>query len=354
MTDIQEILAAIGPPDREAEEAATRRWNNLTKPEGSLGRLEELADRIAGITGSSRPRVRRKGVLVFAADHGVAQEGVSAYPPSVTAAMVRNFLDGGAAISVLSRWLDAQLTVIDVGVDSPPAPDRDGFRCRKIRKATRNFLHEPAMTLEEARRAVEVGAIAVEEARDAGVEILAVGDMGIGNTTSASALTAALTREPVGRLVGSGTGVSPEGLRRKVQVVEQALARHRKEPWEPWDVLCSVGGLEIAAMGGAFLRAASLRVPVLVDGFIASSAALWASTLAPQLPHRLLASHRSQEPGHRIVLEHLQLRPYLELEMRLGEATGAALALALCDAACRLLDEMATFEEAEVSRRRTE
>lgn len=344
---------ALEIPDLDlgAGAEAHRRWATLTKPEGSLGRLEELAERLAAIRAEPRPRFRRKTVAVFVADHGVAREGVSAYPSSVTAAMLDNFLAGGSAINVLARAVDAETVFVDVGVDAEPRPESDRLKVRRIARGTQNFARAPAMTGDQARQAVAVGAEVAEALIDAGTDLLATGDMGIGNTTSASAMLAVLTGVPAIDVVGPGTGLDAEGVAHKAAVIDGALRARAPKLADPWSVLEQVGGFEIAAMAGAAVAAAHRRVPVVVDGFIATVAALWATSVRPPLAGYLIPSHRSREPAHGRALERLGLEPYLDLGMRLGEGTGAALQLFLCEAATRLLDGMATFEEAQVARR---
>ncbi len=347
--DVTEL--EIPPLDAGAREGARRRWSTLTKPEGSLGRLEELAERLAAMRGEARPRFRRKTIAVFVADHGVARQGVSAYPSSVTAAMLDNFLAGGSAINTLARVVGAETVFVDVGVDAEPRSESERFWVRRVARGTRDFSSESAMTRAEARRAVAVGAEVARATIDAGTDLLATGDMGIGNTAAASAILASLTGRPAAEVVGPGTGLDARGVARKAAVIDAALRARGLDASDPWSVLAGVGGFEIAAMAGAALAAAQRRVPVVIDGFIATVAALWAAAVQPRLVEYLVASHRSAEPGHRLALERLGLEPYLDLGLRLGEGTGAALQLVLCEAATRLLDEMATFEEAQVARR---
>ncbi len=344
------LLPSIPPWDERAAAQARQRQNQLTKPQGSLGRLEDLAVQLAALTGNPRPEVERPHLLIFAADHGVTAEGVSAYPREVTAQMVFNFLRGGAAISVLARHLKAPLTVVDVGVaaELPPAP---GLRVRKVAPGTRNFVHTPAMTPPQAEQAVRVGLEEAQAALAQGAQVLLLGEMGIGNTTAAAALACALQGFSPQEVVGRGTGVDEAGWRRKVRVVEAALARHRPAPQDPWQVLTTVGGLEIGALAGAMIAAASQRVPVLLDGFIVTAAALLAEALAPGVRHFLIAGHVSQERGHARMLQALGLRPLLNLEMRLGEGSGAAVAYPIVQAAARLHAEMATFAEAGVAQK---
>ncbi len=337
--------------DGVAREETRRRWATLTKPEGSLGRLEALGERISAIRGEVRPRFHRKTIVVFVADHGIAREGVSAYPASVTASMLDNFLAGGAAISVLARVVGAEVLFVDVGVDAEPRPERNGFRVRRVARGTRDFAIEPSMSREQAHQAVQVGLEIAGSTVGAGTDLLAAGDMGIGNTTSASALLASLTGRKASDVVGPGTGLDTDGVVRKARIIDAALRARAVDGADPWAVMAGFGGFEIAAMAGAALGAASRRVPVVVDGFIATVAALWASRLRPGLEDYLIPSHLSAEPAHRLALDELGLAPYLALGMRLGEGTGAALQMVLCDAATRLLDEMATFEEARVAGR---
>ncbi|NPA26092.1 MAG: nicotinate-nucleotide--dimethylbenzimidazole phosphoribosyltransferase [Chloroflexi bacterium] len=335
--------------DEAAMVHARNRQQQLTKPPGSLGRLEDVAVHLAGIQATPRPRVQRKVFLVMAGDHGVTAEGVSPYPSEVTAQMVLNFLRGGAAISVLARWQQARLWVVDVGVDAD-LPEHPGLWIEKVRRGTGNIAREPAMRREEAEAALDVGVRAVERAAaEAGMDVLVLGEMGIGNTTPATALAAVFTGQPVERLVGRGTGLDDAGLARKRAVIERALALHQPDPRDPVAVLAAVGGLEIAALAGAMLAAAARRVPVMLDGFIATAAALVATALAPRVRDYLIPGHRSAEGGHGLMLAHLGLEPLLQLGMRLGEGTGAAVALAVVEAACRLHNEMATFAEAGVS-----
>ena len=341
-------LPFIPPLDLTAEAVARARQATLTKPPGSLGRLEELSLQLAAITGRPRPSVRRKVVIVMAGDHGVTAEGVSAYPAEVTPQMVLNFLRGGAAINVLARQAEARVVVVDIGVaaDFDPLP---GLEIRKVAHGTQNMARGPAMTCAQAEDAVAVGLRVVGAEIASGLDLVATGDMGIGNTTPSAAITAALTGFPVAQVTGRGTGVDDAGLARKVAVIEQALTLNRPDPQKPLDVLSKVGGLEIAGLVGVILGAAAHRVPVVIDGFISGAVALVAAHLAPGVKPYLIASHQSVEIGHRVILEHLGLRPLLDLNLRLGEGTGAALAFHVIEAAARLLDEMSTFAEAGVS-----
>jgi nicotinate-nucleotide--dimethylbenzimidazole phosphoribosyltransferase len=355
MTWLDSLSTRIEPLDAAAISSATERLDRLTKPPGSLGRLEELARQLAGITGLDLPRVERPAVAVFAGDHGVTAQGVSAYPSTVTAQMIANFVGGGAAINVLARLAGAQVVIVDVGVAGPipgVGAGLDGgarLVTRRISNGTRDMTEEPAMTRSEALAAIDAGRSVATELIASGVDVLAVGEMGIGNTTAASALAAVLTgRAPI-EMTGRGTGLDDPAVRHKVAVIEHALDRRRPDPSDPVGVLAAVGGLEIGALVGAILAAAESRVPVVLDGFITGSAALVAATIAPGIAARVIASHVSAEPGHRIVLAQLGLRPLLDLEMRLGEGSGAALALPVIRAAAALLAEMATFDGAGIS-----
>jgi nicotinate-nucleotide--dimethylbenzimidazole phosphoribosyltransferase len=349
------IEAAIEPLDEAAMAVVRGHLDRLTKPPGSLGRLERLVEQLAGISGSPTPRVDRPAVVVFAGDHGVTARGVSAYPSDVTAQMVANFIGGGAAINVLADAAGAELVVVDVGVagDGPPsdptAPGTARLVRARIAAGTRDMTVEPAMRRDEALAAIDVGRWIVEELIAGGIDTIAVGEMGIGNTTAASALVAALSDLPPAEVTGRGTGLDADAVRRKVSVIEAALDRHDPRRDDPIGALASVGGYEIAALVGAILAAAEARTPVVLDGFITGSAALVAATIAPGLGPRLIASHRSPEPGHAVVIEHLGLDPLLDLDLRLGEGTGAALALPMIRSATLLLAGMATFDSAGVS-----
>ncbi|MBC7246258.1 MAG: nicotinate-nucleotide--dimethylbenzimidazole phosphoribosyltransferase [Actinobacteria bacterium] len=339
--------AAVPELDREAMREARERQDQLTKPRGSLGVLEEISVRLAGIYGDPRPLPGRKAVIVMAADHGVTEEGVSLYPAEVTAQMVLNFLAGGAAINVLARHAGAEVRVVDIGVKVPVRGE--GLISRKVRAGTANMARGPAMTREEALQALRVGMEVARAEIEQGARVLATGDMGIGNTTAASAVTACLCGRDPAEVTGRGTGIDDAGLERKVAVVRMALEINRPDPRDPLDVLHKVGGLEIAGIAGVMLAAAADRVPVLVDGFISGAGALVAAGLQPGARDYMIASHLSVERGHAVQLERLGLHPVIRANMRLGEGTGAALAFFIVDAAMRILDEMATFAEAGVS-----
>ncbi len=349
-------IEALGAPDPEAMAGAAARLDTLTKPPGSLGRLETLVIQLAGITGTAMPRAGRRAIVVAAADHGVTAQGVSAYPAEVTPQMVANFLAGGAAINVLAGTVGASLTVLDVGVagtivppDGLPMAGAGRLVSARIRPGTADMTTGPAMTRDEAIAAIAVGLDAARVLVDDGVELLGIGEMGIGNTTAASALTAALTGAAVDTVTGRGTGVDDDQRRHKVEVIETALAVNAPDPTDPIGALAMVGGLEIAALVGVILGGVAARIPVVLDGFITGSAALVAVALAPAARERLLAGHRSVEPGHAVILDRLGLEPILALDLRLGEGTGAALAMGVIDAAVRIRDGMATFDAAAVS-----
>ena len=343
------LLAAIAPADPRAYALAQFRLDELTKPPGSLGRLEEIAARLVMLTGLA-PRVMRPVVFTFAADHGVVAEGVSAYPQSVTAQMVENFLRGGAAINVLARQAGARVVVADFGVANAIGRFPDLVRV-SLGAGTQNIARGPAMTRTQAIAAVEAGAHLAEEAIAAGADLLATGDMGIGNTTAASAMVAAITGAPAEAVTGRGTGVDDAAWRAKAGVVRRALEVNGPDPADGVDVVAKVGGFEIAGLMGVILAGGAHRVPVVLDGFIGGAAAVAALTLAPALGDALFASHRSTEPGHDVALRHLGLVPYLDLSLRLGEGTGAALFIHLARAASLVYTEMATFKSAGVDSR---
>lgn len=345
---INRVISEIRPLSEDARARARTRLDSLTKPAGSLGRIEDLAAWYVGVTGHVSPPPLQPVVLTLAADHGVTAEGVSAYPQSVTAQMVRNFIRGGAAVNVLARHAGASLHVADVGV-AEDLGEHAGLLHHKIAHGTKNFLHEPAMSYEQALTSLHVGMNVAQAACAEGNNLLAVGEMGIGNTTASAAIASVLTGCDVERVTGRGTGVEGWRLRRKISVVKRALALHRPSPDDVVDTLAKVGGFEIGGMAGLMLGAASRRVPVVLDGFITGVSALIAVALAPRCREYLLASHLSEESGHRIVLDHLKLEPLLDLRMRLGEGTGACLAVPLMQAALNVYSRMATFEEAGVA-----
>jgi nicotinate-nucleotide--dimethylbenzimidazole phosphoribosyltransferase len=341
-------LPAIPAIDSKAVVAAAERQGQLTKPSGSLGQLESLSIQLAGITGQARPSVARKAVVVMAGDHGIAREGVSAYPAEVTPQMVFNILNGGAAINVLSRQAGARVVVVDVGVDYDFG-NAPGLIQHKVARGTRSILREPAMTRAQAEEAIQVGIDVVSGLVTDGLDLVATGDMGIGNTTPSSAIVASLTGAPVADVTGRGTGIDDAGLKWKIEVIESAMARLQPDPSDPLDVLAKVGGLEIAGLTGVVIGAAANRIPVVVDGFISGAAALVAAELLPDVKGYMIAAHQSVEIGHRVIWNHLGIQPLLNLGLRLGEGTGAALAFHLIEASARILNEMATFAEADVS-----
>ena len=348
MDKLRRIINMIEPLDEAATAQAQARQDMLTKPPGSLGRLEELAIRIAGIQRQAKPRVNDKAIITMAGDHGVVAEKIGNWPQEVTAQMVANFLRGGAGINVLSRQVGARMVVVNMGVAGDLKPGT-GLVWREIDRGTRNMTLGPAMTGQQAQRSIETGIEIVEAELDRGLDIVGTGDMGIGNTTASSAICAAIIGAPVAEVTGRGTGLTDEQLTRKIGAIEKALAVNKPDPSQPLEVLAKVGGFEIGGLAGVMLAAAAHRVPVVLDGFISGAAALIATSLAPAVKDVLIPAHLSTEPGHPAVLRHLGLKPLLELDLRLGEGTGAALGMFLAEAAVRLLVEMATFDEAGVS-----
>lgn len=350
--DLLQMIATIRDVDAAYLRRAQQRLDSLTKPLGSLGQLEAVAAQYVAWREEADPRIYAKAVYVFAGDHGITDEGVSAYPSEVTPQMVRNFLNGGAAINVLARQTNSDVVVVDVGVDT----EFDGkppLLHRKVRRGTRNFAREAAMTREELNAAIRVGMELAGDASAQGRTLVALGEMGIGNTSSATAITAALTGDPVSGLTGLGTGIEQQRREHKAAVIEKALRLHfgdypSTKP-EPLEVLRCVGGLEIAAITGAVLGAAAHRIPVVIDGFICTAGAAVACAIAPNARAGIIAGHLSHEPGHRVLLESMGVKPVLQLDMRLGEGTGAVLTFPLIEAAVRIYNEMATFQSAGVS-----
>jgi nicotinate-nucleotide--dimethylbenzimidazole phosphoribosyltransferase len=336
------------PIDAMAADAARRRQDQLTKPRGSLGRLEEIAIRLAGLQGTPTPSPDPVQILLFAADHGVAAEGVSAFPQAVTNQMVRNIAGGGAAISVLARALDARMEITDLGTVEDPGPIAN-VRSERIGPGTGNIVREPAMTDEQLATAMNAGRAATERAVDSGARLLICGEMGIANTTAATALACALLELPATAIVGPGTGLDEPGVLHKSEVITRALVLHATSGRTTSELLARLSGFELAAMVGAFITAAQRGLPVLVDGFIVSASALAAVRLQPDVRDWLLFSHSSVEPGHRRILNALDADPLLDLGLRLGEASGAAVAVPLLRLACTLHQQMATFGEAGVS-----
>ncbi|MCW8828649.1 MAG: nicotinate-nucleotide--dimethylbenzimidazole phosphoribosyltransferase [Gammaproteobacteria bacterium] len=342
------IYHAPAPLDREAMAAAEARQGQLTKPSGSLGRLERLAVTLAGLQGSERPAMERVAITVFAADHGVAAEGISAFPQEVTTAMIANFANGGAAISVLAAELGASLEVVNAGALTA-APALPGVLDRRIAAGTANFCEQPAMDEAQLLQALALGREAVERAYTDGAQLFIGGEMGIGNTTPATALAAAMLGKPPAELAGPGTGLNAEGVAYKAQVIARAIELHREALDKPLELLRRLGGFEIAALCGAAIAAAQRGLPLLVDGYISSVAALVALRINPEIAPWLLLSHASAEPGHAAVVAAIGGQPLLDLQMRLGEGSGAAVTVPLLRLACALHNNMATFAEAGVA-----
>ena len=347
---VDQTIAAIGPLDADSVAAAEARQGVLTKPPGSLGRLESLSIQLAGIFGQSIPQITGKAVIVVAGDHGVASEGVSAYPAEVTPQMVFNFLAGGAAINALARHAGADITVIDAGVsvDLDPQP---GLTIAKVGYGAANIAAGPAMNRDDAVRCLEIGINAANTSADAGANLIAGGDMGIGNTTPSAAITAAITGADVATVTGRGTGVDDDALAAKIATIRRALDVNQPDGEDGLDVLTKVGGYEIGVLAGVMLGAAARNCAVIVDGFISGAAALIAWRLCAQIADRYIAAHRSVEPGHNVGLQAMGLSPLLDMEMRLGEGTGAALSMHIVEASAKILSEMASFAEAGVSDR---
>jgi nicotinate-nucleotide--dimethylbenzimidazole phosphoribosyltransferase len=345
---LEDITAKIQGLNETTMAATKARQETLTKPPGSLGRLEELSIQLAGISGKELPTIKDKVIITMAGDHGVVEEGVSAFPQEVTPQMVLNFLHGGAAINVLARHVGARITIVDMGVaaDMQPHP---ALVVKKIAHGTANMTKGSAMTREQAERAILAGVEVVEAEIEKGLDIVGTGDMGIGNTTPSAAIAAALTGIEPAKVAGRGTGVDDEGLKRKIDAIQRALAVNQPDPKDGLDVLSKVGGFEIGGLAGVILGAAAHRKPVMVDGFISTAAAMIAVTIAPAARLYLISAHRSQEYGHSQMVEWLGLKPLVDLDFRLGEGTGAALGISFAEAACKILAEMATFAEAGVS-----
>jgi len=347
--DLKELTAAIEPADKSWADKAWERLRSQIRPRGSLGRLEEMAARVGSICRTLQPDLSRKLIFTMAGDHGVAEEGVSAYPQEVTAQMVFSFIQGWASISVLASHVGADVRVVDCGVAADLPPEW-AVEHRKIGKGTGNIAQGPAMSREEAERGILVGAeLVMRAAREEGYRLFGTGDMGIANTTPSTAIVAAFTGKPAAELTGRGTGIDDEAWKRKVRVVERALEVNRPDPEDPLDVLAKVGGYEIAGLSGAVLGAAAAKVPVVCDGFIATAGALIACRLVPAAKDYLFVSHKSQEVDHAAMYGLLGLEPILDLGMRLGEGTGAALAMSLVEASAKVLRDIKTFEEAGVT-----
>lgn len=348
VTNLAELTSRIVPVDAHAAAETQRLLDVKTKPRRSLGRLEDLACQIASIRGIAGATRGEKAIVVMGADHGVVEERVSAYPQEVTGQMLLNFARGGAAINVLARHAGARVIVVDMGVKHPAAPT-PAVRVHSLGPGTANLSRGPAMSRATAEAALGIGASIAAELAAGGVGLVGIGDMGIGNTTASAALAALFCGAPPEEVCGRGTGIDDDGLRRKIDAVRRGLELNRPDPRDGVDALAKVGGFEIAGLAGVVLGAAAARLPVVMDGFIASAAALAAVRIAPAVAGYLVASHRSVEAGHRLVLQAIGAKPLLDLDLRLGEGTGAALAMTLVDAALRILAEMATFADAGVS-----
>jgi nicotinate-nucleotide--dimethylbenzimidazole phosphoribosyltransferase len=338
---LRKTLDDIRPLDRKAIGRAQERLDNLLKPRGSLGKLEEIAKQLAGITGVTGARIGKKSIIVMCADNGVTEEGVSSYPSKVSTLVAGSMIRGISAVSVLARHAGAEIIVVDMGL-SGDVEDGRAIN-RKLRRGTSNMAKGPSMTREEAVRAVEIGIEIANSAVAAGADILGVGEVGIGNTTTSSAVLHALTGAGLDGIVGRGAGLSDEGLERKKEVIRRSLELNRPDPQDALDVLAKVGGFDLAGLTGCYLAAAAGRVPIVIDGFIAGVAALAASALHPEARSYMLSSHASAEPGAAAVSAGLGLYPILALDMRLGEGTGCALAFHVIEAAVKLLNEMGTF-----------
>lgn len=348
MTLLSETISRIVPLQEHYFDLAQARLDNLTKPLGSLGRLEEFARTLVAITEQERPSLAKKAIFTFAGDHGVTEEGVSAYPKAVTQQMVLNFLRGSAGINVLARHAGAEVAVVDIGVDCDFG-EVEGLIRKKVVRGTGNFAKGPAMTREEAIRCIEVGIELANEYASNGYGLFGTGDMGIGNTTPSSAIVAVMTAMSVAEVTGRGTGISDAALDHKVRVIEAGIALNKPNQDDAIDVLAKVGGAEIAGIAGLILGAAANRIPVVIDGFISTAGALIAYGIEPKTSHYLFAAHESVEIGHRAMLEKIGLEPILDLNLRLGEGTGAALAMMLIEGGLKIYSEMATFGEAGVA-----
>lgn len=348
MEKINKIIKNIRDLDSGLMTKAKERLDNLTKPRESLGRLEDLAKLIVGITSLENPSLKNKVIFTLASDHGVTEEGVSAFPKEVTAQMVYNFLAGGAAINVLARHAHARVVIADLGVACDLKPHKN-LVIKKINYGTKNFAKGPAMERDEAVKSISAGIDIFEQEYTRGIDIIGTGEMGIGNTTASSAITAVFTKKPVELITGKGTGINEKGLQNKIKVIEKALRVNKPDSKDAIDVLAKVGGFEIGGLAGIILAAGARRVPVVIDGFISSAAALIAFCLEPKIKDYMIASHSSVEKGHKIILDYIGLKPLFDLNLRLGEGTGAALGINLLDASVKILTEMATFKAAHVS-----
>lgn len=348
--DYQKASGSIKNTNGKFAEEAQNRLDSLTKPQGSLGRLEEFAKQIVAISEERMPSLDKKVIFTFAGDHGVAEEGVSAFPKEVTTQMVMNFVSGGAGINVLARHAGAEVVAVDVGVDYDFGDlDNEGFISRKVVFGTKNMRKGPAMTREEAEKCVNVGIELANEYAGEGYKMFGTGEMGIANTTPSSAITAVLTGVSVEDITGRGTGINDDVWKNKIQVIKDAISVNSPDASDPLDVLSKIGGTEIAAIAGLIIGAAANQIPVVIDGFISTAGALIAYLIEPKTKDYMFAAHRSQEIGHRALLDKIGLRPILDLDMRLGEGTGAALAMLVIEGGLKIYKEMATFEEAAVA-----
>ncbi len=347
---LNDALNAIEPIDKNFIKKAQKMSDNLTKPLGSLGRLEELAALVCGIKRTLKPKIENKVIFTLAADHGVAEEGVSAFPQEVTKEMISNFVNGGAGVNVLARHVNAKVIVVDMGVKGEILSD--GVVIKKVAHGSKNFTKGQAMTREQAIKSVLYGIELVDEQLKKGaIDIVGTGDMGIANTTPSSAVVAAITKVDVEKVTGKGTGITDEIFNKKIEVIKKGLNLNKPNPDDAIDVLSNVGGFEIGGIAGVILGCAKNKIPVVIDGFISGAGALIAYKLNPLTKDYMLASHQSVEQGHKILLVHIGLKPLLNLNLRLGEGTGSALAINLVEASCKILNEMATFEEADVSKK---
>lgn len=352
MDKLKETIMAIEKIDYSLADETQKRLDNLTKPRGSLGRLEEFAKQIVEITRKINPSLRNKVIFTLAGDHGVAEVGVSAYPKEVTAQMVYNFLNEGAGINVLAKHVGARVVVVDMGVATKlqiANCKMQNFRDKKIGLGTKNMVKGPAMSREEAVRAIEAGIEVFDEELSGGIDIVGTGDMGIGNTTASSAIASVIVGKPPESVTGRGTGIDDKTLTNKIEIIKKAISLNEPDPKDAIDVLSKVGGFEIGGLAGIILAAARKRIPIVIDGFISSAAGLIAYQLEPKVKDYMIAGHCSCESGHRIILNYIGLRPILDLDLRLGEGTGAALAMSIIEAGVKIFNEMATFQSAGVS-----
>ncbi|KHD36116.1 nicotinate-nucleotide--dimethylbenzimidazole phosphoribosyltransferase [Clostridium acetobutylicum] len=344
--NIENLIKSINGLDNMVMSKIQKRLDNLTKPLGGLGTLEDIVKQLGGITGEVYPSVKNKTVIIMCADNGIVEENVSSCPKSVTASVTRNFMKGFTGINVFTRHAGADIEVIDIGVDADI--NEEGIINKKIRRGTSNMIKGAAMTRDEALKGLEVGIEAVKELKEKGVNLIGTGEMGVGNTTTSSAVASVLTGSPVEEMVGIGSGLTKEAFRNKIQIVKAAIALNKPNKEDPIDVLSKVGGFDIAGLAGCFLGAAIYRIPIVIDGFISASAALLAVKIDPLVKNFIIPSHGSAEPGSKWIMKELDLEPMLNLKMRLGEGTGAALAFQIIDMAVFSYLEMGTFENAEI------